>query len=69
MSKNENFQKCIKLTSESISGELVLHICLSAVHGAKHSPCMLGLGWPSANFSDFLPDLKSRSLTLHNFAL
>ena len=37
-------------------------------NGAKRSPCMLALGWPSADFSDFLPDLKSRTLTLENSA-
>ena len=60
--------KFIKFTSEAISEQLVLHICLPAsIHGAKHSPCMLRLGWPSADFSDSLPDLKSRPLRRHNF--
>ena len=28
---------------------------------------MIVLGWPLANFLDFLPDLKSRPLKRHNF--
>ena len=37
--------------------------------GAKHSPCIVALGWPSADFLDFRHDLKSRPLTLYNSAL
>ena len=67
MSKIDKNQNVTKLTSETIYVKLILHICLPEGHGAKHSPCMVVLGWPSADFFDFLPDLKSRPLKRHNF--
>ena len=51
MTKNENFQKCTKLTSESISGELVLHICLPAIR-SRPKFCPFYHSWPFYLFFD-----------------